>query len=333
MNLEQRINLMVFLGDYLRQNTHEWQAVKERASQENGWFTPGYIDTAVDNICGAFLQKDKLETWVADCQIPQENSNPKTIGLVMAGNIPLVGFHDLLCCFITGHIVLVKTSSKDDAMIKHLVQQLCQWDATVQHYISFADQLKNCDAYIATGSNNTSRYFEFYFGKYPNIIRRNRTSVAILDGTETAGELQGLADDAMIYFGLGCRNVTQLFVPKEYDFIPLLTALKKYSWAADHHKYRNNYDYNLALHILNNKYYMTNETTLIIEHESAFAAISQLHYQYYEEANVVLNKLKQSEEVQAIVGHYGIPFGKVQQPTLTDYADGINTMEWLVKLN
>ncbi len=332
MNLEQRINLLVFLSSYLKENTPEWQAIKHRASNENGWFTPEYIDFAIDNICNAFLQKEKLQAWVAAYNLPEENPNPKTIGLVMAGNIPLVGFHDLLCCFISGDNVLVKTSSKDDVMIKHLVQQLYLQDVTVQNYISFAEQLKNCDAYIATGSNNTSRYFEFYFAKYPHIIRRNRTSVAILDGTETPSELEGLADDAMIYFGLGCRNVTQLYVPEGYDFIPLLAALNKYSWASDHHKYRNNYDYNLALHILNNKYYMTNETTLIIEHESAFAAISQVHYQFYTDAEKVMEKLKTNEDIQAIVGHYGIPFGKVQQPTLTDYADGVDTMEWLKNL-
>ena len=332
MKLEQRINLLVFLSSYLKKNTEDWQAIKQRASNENGWFTPEYIDFAVANICDAFLQKDKLEAWVAAYNLPETNPNPKTIGLVMAGNIPLVGFHDLLCCFITGHHVLVKTSSKDDVMIKHLIKQLYQQDVTIQNQIAFAERLKNCDAYIATGSNNTSRYFEFYFAKYPHIIRRNRTSVAILDGTETPAELEGLADDAMIYFGLGCRNVTQLYVPEGYDFIPLLAALNKYSWAGDHHKYRNNYDYNLALHILNNKYYMTNETTLIIEHESAFAAISQVHYQYYTDTAKMLEQLKTNEDIQAIVGHYGIPFGKVQQPMLTDYADGVDTMEWLKKL-
>jgi len=330
VNLEQRINLLVFLSGYLKENTEEWQAIKQRASNENGWFVPEYINLAIKNICENFLPKEKLQTWVERYHLPHENENPKTIGLVMAGNIPMVGFHDLLCCFITGHKVLVKTSSKDDAMIKHLVQQLYIKDPSVSQYITFAEQLKNCDAYIATGSNNTSRYFEFYFAKYPHIIRKNRTSVAILDGTETDAELEGLADDAMIYFGLGCRNVTQLYVPHQYDFIPLLAALNKYSWASDHHKYRNNYDYNLALHILNNKYYMTNETTLLIEHESTFAAISQLHYQYYDDAQHVLNKLKHSEEVQAIVGYLGLPFGKVQQPSLTDYADGVDTVEWLL---
>ncbi|MEO7310272.1 MAG: acyl-CoA reductase [Chitinophagaceae bacterium] len=333
MNLEQRINLLVFLGKYLKKNTAEWQEIKQRAVNENGWFTTGYIDLATANICDSFLQKENLEDWITAYGVPAENRKPRLVGLVMAGNIPLVGFHDLLCCFISGHRVLVKTSSKDDVMIKHLVAQLNSFDDSVERFISFASQLKNCDAYIATGSNNSSRYFEYYFAKYPHIIRRNRTSVAILDGTETKKELEGLADDAMIYFGLGCRNVTQLYVPKDYDFIPLLAALNKYSWASEHHKYRNNYDYNLALHILNNKYYMTNETTLLIEHDSAFAAISQLHYQFYSgDTAPVISQLKESENVQAIVGHYGIPFGKVQKPSLGDYADSVDTMQWLLGL-
>lgn len=332
MNIRKRIDLLVQLGAYLQQNTADWQAIKELAARANGWFVPDYIEKAVDNICAVFLQASLLEDWVAHYQLPNENESPKKIGLVMAGNMPLVGFHDLLCCFITGHYLLVKTSSKDDILIKFIVDRLYEWEPATRELIVFAEQLKNCDAYIATGSNNTSRYFEFYFAKYPHIIRKNRTSVAVLDGTETAAELDALADDVMLYFGLGCRNVTQIFVPKEYDFIPLLAALKKYSWASDHNKYRNNYDYNLALHMLNSTYYMTNETTLMIEHESAFSPISQLHFQFYTDAAPVLEKLQASDSIQAIVGHFGIAFGKVQQPGLMDYADGIDTMEWLKSL-
>lgn len=333
MNIKQRINLLVQLGNYLSENREDWEDIKETAFRENGWFIPEYINKAVDAISTTYLKKEKLERWVTVTQLPDKNLNPKTIGLVMAGNIPLVGFHDLLCIFITGNYVQIKTSSKDNVIIRHIVKKLYEWEIAIQQYISFADQLNDCDAYIATGSNNTSRYFEFYFAKYPHIIRKNRTSVAVLDGNETTEELTALADDIMLYFGLGCRNVTQLYIPKHYDFIPLLNALKKYSWASDHHKYRNNYDYNLALHILNNKYYMTNETTLIIEHNSPFSPISQLHYQFYDDANTILETLNQSKDIQAVVGHYGIPFGKTQQPSLTDYADGVNTIEWLKKLS
>jgi len=332
VNIEQRINLLVQLGDYIKENTETWQAVKDRAFRENGWFTPDYIDRALENICTAFLQQDKLETWVISYKLPSVNPDPKKIGLVMAGNIPLVGFHDFLCCFITGHITIIKPSSKDTVMIKHLVNKLLEWDNRIKTLVIFSEQLKNCDAYIATGSNNTSRYFEFYFAKYPHIIRKNRTSVAILDGTETTTELEALADDVMLYFGLGCRNVTQIYVPEKYDFVPLIEALKKYSWASDHHKYRNNYDYNLALHMLNRTYYMTNETTLLIESPSPFSPISQLHYQFYTDAAQVLSNLSGAENIQAIVGHSGIPFGLVQSPSLTDYADGVDTMIWLKDL-
>lgn len=333
MNIQHRIQLLNHLGNYLKENTQDWQTTKEIAFRENGWFIPEYIDKAVNTISDQFLKKEKLEQWVAKYQLPVENKMPKKIGLVMAGNIPLVGFHDFLCGFITGNHMLIKTASKDTVMIKHIIKKIYEWEPATQHTICFADQLKDCDAYIATGSNNTSRYFEFYFSKYPHIIRKNRTSVAVLDANETGEELTALADDIMIYFGLGCRNVTQIYVPEGYDFIPLLNVLKKYGWANDHHKYRNNYDYNLALHILNNKYYMTNETTLMIEHASPFSAISQLHYQYYNDRNIVLKSLNQSEDIQAVVGHYGIPFGQAQQPSLTDYADGVDTMEWLRSLS
>lgn len=329
MNIEQRIKLLVQLGSYMNENSEAWVAKKERASQENGWFVPEYIDRAINNIVVSFLQPEKLETWVAGYHLPFKNTAPKTIGLVMAGNIPLVGFHDFLCCFITGNRLSIKSSSKDNVLLRHLVSKLIEWEPELQEEINFSEQLKNCDAYIATGSNNTSRYFEYYFAKYKHIIRKNRTSVALLDGSETVEELEALADDVMLYFGLGCRNVTQIYVPKEYDFVPLLKALDKYGWVRDHNKYKNNYDYNLALHLLNNRYYMTNEATLLSESDSPFSPISQLNYQFYTNANEVLEKLQSSTDVQAIVGHYGIPFGKAQTPTLTDYADGVDTMEWL----
>lgn len=329
MNIEQRIKLLVQLGSYMNENSGEWQDKKERAFQENGWFVPEYIDRAVNNIVQSFLQPEKLESWVANYHLPAKNPTPKTIGLVMAGNIPLVGFHDFLCCFITGNRLAIKSSSKDNVLLRHLISKLIEWAPELQTEIIFAEQLKNCYAYIATGSNNTSRYFEYYFAKYKHIIRKNRTSVALLDGSESVEELEALVNDIMLYFGLGCRNVTQMYVPKDYDFVPLLKALDKYGWIRDHNKYKNNYDYNLALHLLNNRYYMTNEATLLSELDSPFSPISQLNYQFYTDANEVMEKLQSSTDVQAIVGHFGIPFGKAQTPTLADYADGVDTMEWL----
>lgn len=331
MNIEQRIKLLIRLGSYITGNSEAWQASKQRASQENGWFIPEYIDQACQNIVNAFLQKEKLDAWVAQYHLPIDNLSPKLIGMVMAGNIPLVGFHDFLCGFITGNRMAIKASSRDNVLLRHLVGKLMEWEAELAEEISFSEQLKNCDAYIATGSNNTSRYFEYYFAKYRHIIRKNRTSVALLDGSETSEELEALADDIMLYFGLGCRNVTQVYVPQGYDFVPLLKALNKYSSIRDHNKYKNNYDYNLALHLLNNRYYMTNEITLLSELDSPFSPISQLNYQYYTNAEEMLLKLQSSADVQAIVGHYGIPFGQAQTPSLTDYADGVDTMQWLME--
>jgi hypothetical protein len=263
--------------------------------------------------------------------VPDQQNQPKKVGLVMAGNIPLVGFHDFLSVFISGHIAVIKPSSKDEILIKHIVEELIKMDERVSSMVFFAPQLSGLDAYIATGSNNSSRYFDYYFGKFPNIIRRNRTSVAIIDGTETAAALDLLADDIQSYFGLGCRNVTQLFVPTNYDFIPLLTALKKYEYYLDFHKYKHNYDYHLALLIMGNKYYMNNDSLVFAENESPFSPVSQVHYQFYS-APEQLSHLALNTDIQCIVGHGYIPFGSAQAPSLTDYADGTDTMAFLQTL-
>lgn len=331
MNLQQRIDLLQNLGQYFKENGTEWQEVKTKAHIANAWFTPAFIDLAVNNICTAFLAPDKLNNWAARYHL-DDNVGGKNIGLVMAGNIPLVGFHDFLAIFLSGHHQTIKLSSKDDILLKHIVQKMYGWEITVQNYISFAEMLKGCDAYIATGSNNSSRYFEQYFGKYPHIIRRNRTSVAILTGKESKEELDHLSDDIHQYFGLGCRNVTKLYVPREYDFVPLLASFNPYLYFADHNKYKNNYDYQLSLALLNNIFYMTNGSTLLIESDAIFSAIAQLHYSYYDDAQAVLDQLSGNPDIQCIAGHYGIPFGEAQQPSLTDYADGVDTMQFLLGL-
>jgi hypothetical protein len=202
----------------------------------------------------------------------------------------------------------------------------------VTNYISFADMLKGCDAYIATGSNNSARYFEQYFAKYPSIIRRNRTSVAIIDGTETAAALDELSDDVHLYFGLGCRNVTKIFVPEGYDFVPLLKSFDRYKYFGDHNKYKNNYDYQLSIALMNNIYYMTNGSTLLIENDAVFSAISQLNYSFYTDADKVTKTLNNNTDIQCIVGHGFTDFGQAQQPGLFDYADGVDTMGFLLGL-
>jgi hypothetical protein len=331
MNLQNRIELLQKLKNYLEDNDTEWQEVKANATAHNAWFIPAFIDLALQNICTAFLDADKLTVWANHYHL-DDNINGKNIGLIMAGNIPLVGFHDFLCVFISGHTQTIKLSGKDDVLLKHLVQKLYSWDISVQNYISFAEMLKGCDAYIATGSNNSARYFEQYFAKYPSIIRRNRTSVAILNRKETEEELDKLSDDVHLYFGLGCRNVTKIFVPIGYDFVPLLKAFDKYKYFADHHKYKNNYDYQLSIALMNNIYYMTNESTLLIESEEIFSAISQLNYSFYDNAEKVKETLNENSDVQCIVWQDNIPFGQAQQPDLFDYADGVDTMQFLLTL-
>lgn len=332
MILQDRIKILVELGKYIATNNDEWQEIKDRAARSNPWFAEVFVETSTKNIATAFLDEKLLKQWTENYGLQPEIGVPKNVGIVMAGNIPLVGFHDFLCVFISGHNITIKTSSKDDILIKHLVGKMFEWNNNLTHIISFAERLNGCDAYIATGSNNSSRYFEFYFGKYPSIIRKNRTSVAILTGEETKEELSLLADDIQQYFGLGCRNVTKLYVPEKYDFIPLMEALKKYEFYADFHKYKHNFDYHLALLIMGNKLYMNNGTIIFSEDTQLFSPISQINYEYYDNKTQLTEILKSNQQVQCIVGNGNIPFGKAQQPSLTDYADGIDTMEFLVAL-
>lgn len=331
MNLQNRINILQTLQDYLLSNEEDWQLAKSRSSINNGWFTEEFIALAVKNICTRFLQKHDLQQWAAHYHL-DDNIGGKNIGVVMAGNIPLVGFHDFLCIFLSGHKQTIKLSSKDNILLKHLVDKMISWEPALHGSIGFSDMLKGCDAYIATGSNNSARYFDQYFSKYPNIIRRNRTAVAILTGKETAAELELLADDVHQYFGMGCRNITRLYVPVGYDFVPMLQAFSKYSYFADHHKFKNNYDYQLSIALLNNVFYMTSGSILLLESDAIFSAISQLNYSFYEDENKVLALLKDNDNIQCICGSCGIPFGEAQCPSLMDYADGVDTMQFLLTL-
>jgi hypothetical protein len=339
MYFKQRIDLLVRLGEYCLSGAPAWEAAKQRAHAVNGWFIPEFIEVAVAAVAKQYLQREKLEAWVRGYATAEgegmervaEPAAPKTVGLTMAGNIPLVGFHDLLTIFVSGHRQLVKPSSRDEVLIRHLVEKMIGMDGRVADRIGFAERLNGCDAYIATGSNNSARYFEYYFGKYPHLIRRNRTSVAVLTGEESREELEALADDVNLYFGLGCRNVTQIAVPEGYDFLRLLDALKKYHFLADLSKYKHNFDYQLTLLILNKKFYMTNGSILLTENASPFSPISVLNYVYYQ-PGVTPPLPEDSEDIQCIVGRGAIPFGRAQQPGLTDYADGVDTMAFLMGL-
>ena len=332
MILQDRIGLLKRLGNYMLSDDVRWREARQKASLQNGWFIPEFVGLASENIAKKFLKEDELIKWSAHYKIQTLNSRPQRIGIVMAGNIPLVGFHDLLSVLMSGHKAVIKPSSKDEVLIKELAEVLKTWETEINGLVEFSEMLKDCDAYIATGSNNTSRYFEFYFGKYRHIIRRNKTSVAVLTGNETIAELEELAGDVYQFFGLGCRNVTKLYVPGGYDFVSLLTAFKKYNYLADHHKYKNNYDYNLAIHLLNNKYYMTNGSILLIEDNSFFSPISQLNYEYYASRDELLSSLYNNQDIQGIIEKEHIPFGQAQSPGLFDYADKVDTMEFLQSL-
>lgn len=333
MNLQERKAALLLMGDYLKDaNDAGWQEAKRRAAAANGWFTEAFINLAAANIAERFLTAGALQQLIDRFGIGEPLS-PKRVGIVMAGNVPMVGFHDLLCTFLCGHYAVVKPSSKDEVLMTYVVEKLIEFAPAAEPYLTIAERLNGCEAYIATGSNNSAAVFEHYFSKYPHIIRRNRTSVAVLTGAESAEDLQRLADDVYAFFGLGCRNVTKLFVPKDYNFEPLVAAFRKYDYLADHSKYKNNYDYNLAIALLNRRPFMSGESLLLLEDESLFSPIAQLNYSFYENADEVYRTLQASNEVQCVVGQAGLPFGEAQQPGVCDFADGVNTVEFLQSLS
>jgi hypothetical protein len=325
----ERIDLLVKLGTYMSSEDEEWEDVKYRAINTNAWFTKDDIELASENITTQFLQKEKLENWVSKYTPTQQ---PKKVGIIAAGNIPMVGFHDMLCGFMSGHNIVMKLSSKDDVLLRHLIAKLIEWKPETGTQLQIADMLKSCDAYIATGSNNSARYFEQYFAKYPHIIRKNRTSVAVLDGSETGEELRSLGKDVFSYLGLGCRNVTQVWLPEGYEIPKIFDAFAPYNDIINHNKYKNNYDYYLAIYLLNRVPYMTNDFLLMVENDIPFSAVSVLHYKYYNKNNSIYEHLKNDENIQCIVGREDIEFGQSQLPSLDDYADNVDTMKFLTSL-
>lgn len=330
MNLQARIKGFVTLGQQLQNsNNSALLTAKEAAYRQNAWFLPAFIDQAILQISQQFLNEQALIEWTGNYPTIADQPTQIKVGIVMAGNIPLVGFHDLLSTLIAGHTAVVKPSSKDKVLIDFIIESLIQINPDFKAQILVQEQLKNCDAYIATGGNNAGNYFEYYFGKFPNIIRKNKTSIALLDGHETEAELRLLADDCMLYFGMGCRNVTQIWVPHGYDFIPFLNALRKYNYLLDQHKYKHNYDYQLALLIMSKQLYMDSGGVLLSENPSPFAAISQIHYQYYDPAHTFNFDM---EAIQCIVGKKHLPFGSLQKPVLAQYADGVDTLQFLSEL-
>jgi hypothetical protein len=335
MELERRISAFVQLGQHLSQLSPEaFDSLTDITRQENPWFTPENIRLSIKGICH-YLDEESLLKWTTSYNL--NPSAPKTIGVVMAGNIPLVGFHDLLSVLISGHAIQLKISSKDSKLINYVIKQLVWLEPEFKSRITIKEQLKGFDAAIATGSDNTARYFHYYFGKYPNIIRKNRTSCAILTGKESKSDFEKLGDDLFMYFGLGCRNVSKLYVPQGYSFIPLLGAWNKYAGVIHHHKYCNNYDYQKSILLVNRIPFLDNGFVLLQESEKVVSPISVIYYEYYTSKTQLETKLKESsEKLQCIVGESNlanVPFGKAQYPEVWDYADQIDTLKFLSSLS
>lgn len=334
MTLEQRINAFSALGNRIGSlNKTEREQIYQHASLTNGWFTPPSVQTALDGIA-LFLKKDTLQNWTSRYPTP---SSEKVVGIAMAGNIPLVGFHDLLCVLISGHRALIKLSSQD-ALMEVLIKWLIELEPRFAGKISIEERLNAAEAMIATGSDNTSRYFEYYFRNRPHIIRKNRSSCAIIMGEEPAEVLIELGKDVFTYFGLGCRNVAKVFVPEEYTFIKLLDAWTPYLEISNHHKYANNYDYQKSILLINQTPFLDNGFVLLTESSNLVSPISVLFYERYIDQIDLQEKLQShADKLQCIVSANGwypnsVPFGKAQQPDVWDYADNMDTMKFLATI-
>ncbi len=335
MTIKERVDAFVKLGDLIRRLTEdEREKLRTQARAENNWFTPEAVDTALYGI-EMNLYPDKLEEWINKYPVKEKN---KTIAVVMAGNVPAVGFHDLLCILLSGNNAMVRLSSKDAPLLTFLIRSLVKVAPAIERKLQITDQLKDMDAVIATGSDNSSRYFDYYFGKYPHIIRKNRTSVGVLTGEETEDDIRQLGRDIFLYYGLGCRNVSKLFAPHEYNFSFLLNALEPFSTVMQHHKYHNNYDYNKSIYLVNKEHHLDNGFLLLKEDPQIVSPISVLFYESYRNGQDLTAKLNEQEnKIQCIVsksGHWpgSAAYGKAQFPELDDYADGVDTMEFLTRL-
>jgi hypothetical protein len=340
MNLQVRIKSFATLGEILRNSLDDKSTVTNDklnlliAGQylQNPWFTPENVRRALTAIATE-LTEENLTSWTSRYPELEEEIIPLKIGIIMAGNIPLAGFHDFLSVLIAGHNVIVKTSSKDHELIIYIGDILCSINPSFAEKIIFTDEyLANFDAVIATGSDNSSRFFNYYFGKYPNIIRRNRNSIAIIEGDETDDEIESLGIDIFSYFGLGCRNVSKIYCPKGYDMNSFFKRWNIFSNITSHNKYTNNYDFNKAVYIVNKETFYDTGYLLLKEDTRLSSPVSVLYYEYYESQHAVKQQTELlKEKIQCIVGKHGIPFGKAQSPELWDYADGIDTIEFLLK--
>lgn len=352
MTLETKKNVFVELGKFLNQFS-ENNTVKKNtilgndlffndfidliklSQSHNGWYTPEQVYFSIRSWSEA-LTEENLNQWLSayDFQIAES----KNIALILAGNIPLVGFHDFLSVLITGHKVLIKTSSNDQHLLPFLAKYIIAIEPELANSIHFVDgKLENFDAVIATGSNNTARYFEYYFKDKPSIIRKSRNSVAVLTGKETKEQLTALGEDIFRYFGLGCRNVSKLFVPKDYSFVAFFEAIFEYQDVVHYEKYANNYDYNKAVFLMSNFKLLDNGFLTLKEDKSHASPISSVFYEYYTTSNDLQIRLQsESEQIQCVVSdsviENSIDFGQTQKPALWDYADNVDTISFLLTI-
>lgn len=342
MKLNERIESFSELGETLRKSvkgeptdyTKSLNQLIGTQHLKNPWFTPENVRTAMKAIADE-LTYNNLTKWISS--YPDLNHDIKSVkaGIVMAGNIPLVGFHDYLSVLISGNEPVIKTSSKDPDLIVFVNEILCNINPGFKEKIHFADgTISGFDVVIATGSDNSSRYFEYYFGRYPSIIRKNRSSIAIIDGKETDEELQALGSDIFTYFGLGCRNVSKIYIPAGYDLNLLTKNWNQYSNITNHTKYGNNYDYNKAVYIINKEKIFDFGFILLNENRGLSSPIAVLYFEYYNSIDEVNRyRLDLKEKIQCTCGRNHIPFGKAQSPALWEYADGIDAIEFLLKKN
>jgi hypothetical protein len=311
----------------------EHEALNEvilRQFHSNGWFIEQNVRASLSAL-GEQLTQENITAWAS---VYSFHSSPKKVGVIMAGNIPLVGFHDFLCVLISGNSVLCKLSSNDKSMLPALAHHLVQLVPELKNRIEFTEgRMNDMEAMIATGSDNSLQYFEQYFGKYPHVFRRNRTSLAILDGSESKSEMEALGSDIFSYFGLGCRNVSHLLIPEGYNLQNFFEAMIGYSDVVNNNKYANNYDYNKAVYLMNQHELLDNNFVLLRESEDLFSPLSMIHYHYYSSKEDMQDYIsKHKIDLQVVVGKDNLPFGKAQSPNLDDYADGVDIMEWLSNL-
>lgn len=346
MELQQRVEGLVKWGhalhalieelesDLAQENGNPLRAIVQQAYRTNAWFTPEFSLRSLKSLA-QWLDKSALEAWLKSYpELESSSKSLKTIGVVMAGNIPAVGFHDLISVLVSGNRALVKLSSDDAVIIPFLVNVLLDVSQDFKPLVQIGYKFQEIDAVIATGSNNSARYFDYYFGKYPHIIRKNRNSLAILNGNETAAQLSALGDDIFSYFGLGCRNVSKLMVPEGYAFDAFFESIEVYGEKLmQHNKYMNNYDYHRALYLLNNEPFLTNNFLSLRQSDILSTPVSVLHYDYYAGTEDLAAKIEaDTDRIQCIVGGKYLPLGTSQQPGLSDYADGVDTLRFLIGL-